>query len=129
MTHTCLNFLPNGEGTLQLFFTGVRKTKPALSPIFATPLGDPAFAGHDGDGASQTGAIHCEDLSQSSLGDFSCVRKSLQDGHLRRAEAEGTEFLLVELGEGAGRSPKIRAEAGQNRKCGMFHADSRCIYI
>ena len=56
-----------------------------MSPVFATTFGNPTFAAHDSQGASQTGAIHRQHFTQLAMRDFTSSRKYLQDCELSSA--------------------------------------------
>jgi hypothetical protein len=92
-----LNFLPDGQGTVELRFTGAGEIEASFAAVLAGALGEPALTAHDGESSREAGAIHSQDFAQLSLGYFSGQGEGLQDGELRGAQAQGTEGGLVEL--------------------------------
>jgi hypothetical protein len=98
MAQTGLNFLPDGQGALELRFSGAREIEASLAAVLAGALCEPALAAHDGEGAGQAGAVHGQDFAELSLGYFSGQGEGLQDGELGGAQAEGAEGGLIELG-------------------------------
>jgi len=53
-----LNFLPDRQSTPESRLSGAGQTQPSCAPVFATVLGDPTLADHNGEGSRQAGAVH-----------------------------------------------------------------------
>jgi hypothetical protein len=66
-TQTRLNFFPQRQSVLELLLSGGGQTEPAFSPIFTAAFADPALPDHDGEGASEAGAVHREHFAELSL--------------------------------------------------------------
>src|ERR1700720_2083008 len=84
-----LNFLPDGQGALELRFSGAREIEASFAAVLAGALCEPGLTAHDGEGAGQAGAVHGQDFAELSLGYFSGQGEGLQDGELRGAQPEG----------------------------------------
>jgi hypothetical protein len=78
-----LYLLPTGKRALELGLPGLGKAQPPLSPVFPVPFNHPAVVAHNLQRSGKSSAIHRQDLSQFSLGNFSDNRQRLQNGELR----------------------------------------------
>ena len=108
-----LHFLPDGLGAIELGLSGAGEAQASFAAVFAAALCEPALAAHDGEGASEAGAVHGQHFAELSLGDFAGPREDLQDGELGSAQPERTEGRFVEVGECAGGAAEVGAHAGE----------------
>ena len=55
------------------------KAEPSLSPVFPMPFHDPTVSAHDLQGSGESSAVHRQNISQFSPGEFAGERQRMQD--------------------------------------------------